>query len=184
MNNRLVLGMGLFLATTFSAWWAWNNREQPHIELIQTTDTDYRLEDFHIVVLNQQGDESATLRAPFLERKRNSQQSHITQPLFLLPDSQGAYWQLRADNGELSAKGEELYLYGNVAADSPADNKTPPTALRTSTLTVLTQQHLARTDQPVRLTRAGLQQTGIGLAADLKAKHYTLHSQVKTRYAP
>jgi len=184
MNNRLALGIGLFLAATSSAWWAWNNREPPQTQLIQATDTDYRLEDFEIVVLDKQGHESATLRAPFLERKRDSQLSHITQPLFLLPNSHSAHWQLRADNGQLSAKGEELYLHGNVVAHSPPDHQTPPTALRTSTLTVLTQTHLASTDQFVTLTRANLHQTGIGFEANLKSRNYTLHSQVKTRYGP
>jgi len=182
MNNRLALGIGLFVAATSSAWWAWNNRDQPQAPLIQVSDTDYRLEDFQIVALDKQGSESATLRAPFLERQRDSQISHITQPLFLLPDSQGAHWQLRADNGQLNAKGEELYLSGNVAVDSPLDSQTPPTTLRTSTLTVLTQTHLAHTDQPVTLTRSGLQQTGIGFEADLTSQHYKLLSQVKTRY--
>jgi len=184
MNNRLALGMILFFAAISSAWWAWNNRERPQAVLVASSDTDYRLEDFEIRVLDKQGAESATLRAPFLERNRDSQISYITQPLFLLPDNHGAHWQLRADNGQLSAKGDTLYLHGNVAADSPPDSKTPPITLRTTTLTVLTQQHLAHTDQPVTLTRPGLQQTGIGFEADIKSHHYKLHSHVKTRYVP
>jgi len=184
MNRRFALGVGLFLAASSSAWWAWDNRARPQTVFAAPTDTDYRLETFQIVALDKQGHESATLRAPFLERKRDSQLSEITAPLFLLPDSHGNHWQLRADNGQLSAKGETVYLYGNVAADSPSEGNRPTTALRTTTLTVFTATQLAHTDQPVTLTRTGLHQTGIGFEADLKSRHYKLHSQVNTRYEP
>jgi len=181
MNYRRWLGTGL-LVVVLSTWWAWNNRDQPGTKVVHTSNTDYRLEDFEIVALDRSGHESASLRAPFLERRRDDQVSLITRPLFLLPDSHGAHWQLRADRGELSADAQALHLYENVAGDSPDDGRTPPTQLRTPALTVFPQQHQLRSEEIVAVSRAGLYQSGRGFEADLQSKSYTLHSQVTTRY--
>ena len=101
-----------------------------------------------------------------------------------MPDAAGQHWELRADTGWVSPKGEELRLRGSVAGDSPNDGRTPPTTFRTDALDVLTEQNLARTDGRVTVTRPGLTQTGVGFRANLKSQQYSLLSQVKTRYEP
>ena len=102
----------------------------------------------------------------------------------VLPDAEGRHWQLRADTGWVSPKGEELRLRGNVAGDSPQDGSTPPTTFRTTALDVFPERSLARTAEPVTMARPGLRQSGVGFEADLKSRQYSLLSQVKTRYEP
>ncbi len=141
-------------------------------------------QDFEIVTLDKDGKEAATLRAPSMERNAADQTSTIVRPLFLLPDAEGRHWQLRADTGWVSPKGEELRLRGNVAGDSPQDGSTPPTTFRTTALDVFPERSLARTAEPVTMARPGLRQSGVGFEADLKSRQYSLLSQVKTRYEP
>ncbi|MGB3393605.1 MAG: LPS export ABC transporter periplasmic protein LptC [Stenotrophomonas sp.] len=184
MNWRIVLGFGLLLAALASGWSAWRHRAAATPAGVSESRTDFVLGDFEIVALGKDGKETTTLRAPLMERSRADQTSTITRPLFLMPDADGQHWQLRADTGWVSAKGEELRLRGNVAGDSPRDGKTPPTTFRTTTLDVFPDKDLAHTDERVTMTRPGLHQTGIGFRANLKTRQYSLLSQVKTRYEP
>lgn len=184
MSWRTVLGIGLLLAALLSAWSAWRQRANQTPEAVEQGRTDFTLGDFEIITLGKDGKESGALRAPAMERNRADQTSTITEPLFLLPDAEGRHWQLRADTGWVSAKGEELRLRGNVAGDSPQDGKTLPTTFRTNALDVFPEQDLARTAGHVTMTRPGLHQTGVGFQANLKTRQYSLHSQVKTRYEP
>ena len=183
MNWRSVLGIGLLLAALASAWSAWRHRAVSAPVGTSDSRIDFKLGDFEIVALGKDGKESTTLRAPVMERNRADQTSTITTPLFLLPDATGQHWQLRADTGWVAAKGEELRLRGNVAGDSPQDGAAP-TTFRTDTLDVFPDKDLARTADPVTMTRPGLHQTGVGFEANLKSKQYSLLSQVKTRYEP
>ena len=184
MSWRSVLGIGLLLAALLSGWSAWRNRAHTAPTSVEEGSTDFTLTDFEIVTLDKEGRESVTLRAPSMARSRADQTSTISKPLFLLPDAAGQHWELRADTGWVSPKGEELRLRGNVAGDSPKDGKTPPTTFRTDALDVLTEQDLARTDGRVTMTRPGLDQSGIGFQTNLKTKQYTFLSQAKTRYEP
>ena len=184
MNRRLILGAGLLLAASFSGWLAWQQRPEQHTTASSEASTDFRLGDFQIVALNEDGSEAGTLRAPSMQRNRADQVSTIEHPVFLLPDAAGQHWQLQADTGLVSAKGDTLKLRGNVAGDSPRDGKTPPTTFRTTKLDVLPKRNLAQTTARVSLARPGLRQTGVGFRANLKTRQYSLLSQVKTRYEP
>jgi len=184
MNWRTVLGLGLLVAALASGWSAWRHRASNAPQVAEEGSTDFVLKDFEITTLDKDGKESVTLRAPSMERNRADQTSNIVTPLFLLPDAAGQHWELRADTGWISAKGEELRLRGNVAGDSPKDGKTPLTTFRTDALDVLTEQSIARTASRVTVTRPGLSQSGVGFQTNLKTKQYSLLSQVKTRYEP
>ncbi|WP_433853919.1 LPS export ABC transporter periplasmic protein LptC [Stenotrophomonas nitritireducens] len=184
MNWRMVIGGGLLLAALASGWSAWRHRGTKAPSGASQVRADYVLGDFEIVTLDKDGKEAATLRAPSMERNAADQTSTIARPVFLLPDAEGRHWQLKADTGWVSAKGEELRLRGNVAGDSPQDGKTPPTTFRTTALDVFPERNLARTAERVTLTRPGLEQTGVGFEAQLKSRQYSLLSEVKTRYEP
>ncbi len=184
MNWRTVLGLVLAAAALASGWSAWQQRQSAHAVDPDSQRPDYVLGDFEIVTLGKDGKESATLRAPAMERNPGDDSSDITRPVFLLPDSAGRHWQLKADTGWISAKGEELRLRGNVSGDSPRDDQTPVTTFRTDALDVFPDRDLARTDARVTMTRPGLHQVGLGFQANLKSGQYSLLSQVKTRYEP
>lgn len=169
MNWRMVIGIGLLLAALASGWSAWRQRGTHAPSGASQVRTDYVLGDFEIVTLDKDGKEAATLRAPSMERNAADQTSTIVRPLFLLPDAEGRHWQLRADTGWVSPKGEELRLRGNVAGDSPQDGSTPPTTFRTTALDVFPERSLARTAEPVTMARPGLRQSGVGFEADLKS---------------
>jgi lipopolysaccharide export system protein LptC len=182
MSWRSLLGLCLLVAALLSGWSAWRNRDGSPAVPVEQLRSDYTLTDFEIIALDEEGKESTTLRAPTMERSRTDESMTIQQPLFLLPDDSGKHWQLRAQTGRLSAKGDEMRLRDDVSGDSP-EGATPST-FRTTSLDVFPRQNLARTTDKVTMTRPGIIQSGVGFEADLKTKQYSLHSQVKTRYEP
>lgn len=185
MSWRNILGVALLAGAIISGWSAWRLREQPAAQASQESGSDYVLHDFELVALDKDtGKESATLRAPEMHRNRADQVSLITTPLFLLPDGAGLHWTLRAETGWLSPKGDELRLRSNVNGDSPTEGDVPPTTFRTQSLDVFPRQSLARTADPVTMTRPGITQRGVGMEVDMKTRQYKLLSQVKTRYEP
>ncbi|MBO9718475.1 MAG: LPS export ABC transporter periplasmic protein LptC [Pseudoxanthomonas sp.] len=182
MSWRTVLGLVLLVAAVVTGWSAWNMREREAPETSSGQRSDYVLRDFELVTLDRTGVESVRLKAPELQRSRQDESLAITRPLFLIPGQDGG-WQLTADEGWVAADGNLVRLKGNVAGDS-AEGHPLPTTFRTSTLELLPDQHLARTDDQVTLTQPGIMQTGVGFRANLQARQYQFLSQVKTRYEP
>lgn len=184
MNWRTALGLTLLAAAIVTGWSAWRQRAVPIASTAAEARSDYLLRDFELIALDKQGHESATLRAPEMERSRADQTLSIVTPLFLLPDARGKHWELRSQTGWVSAEADELRLRGDVNGNSPPDSDTPPTTLRTESLDVFPQKNLARTADKVTMTRPGIIQSGVGFEADLDTRQYRLLSQVKTTYEP
>lgn len=185
MSWRSVLGWTLLVAAILSGWSAWQQRKPLADDDAADDGNDYVLYDFEMNALDKDtGKRTLTLRAPEMHRDHVDEISHITAPLFLIPDDADQEWTLRAKTGQLSPSGDELRLRQDVKGDSPTTGDVPPTTLRTQSLDVYPKQNLAKTAARVSMTRPGIIQEGVGFEADLKSHEYKILSQVKTRYEP
>lgn len=183
MNWRLGLGFVLLVIVIFTGWSAWKHRSGNAAAEAPRLRPDYVMRDFEMVSLDDKGQEAMTLKAPLMQRSPTDQTYLITTPLFLLPDPEGQPWELRAQSGWVSAKGEELRLRGGVVGNSPAGAKAP-TEFKTSSLNVFPNKNLARTDETVTITQPGSILSGTGFETNTKTKQYALKSQVRSRYVP
>ena len=183
MNWRLALGLVLTVIAVLAGWSLLRQRDGGDPTAVDSGQRpDYVMHDFELIGLDEQGKENVTLRAPLLERSAADQTMAITAPLFLLPDSNGRPWQLRAKSGWIDAKGDELRLKDDVVGTSPEG--ATPTRLETTHLNVFPDRNLARTDAKVTITRPGSILSGVGFETNTKTQHYVFESQVKSRYAP
>lgn len=183
MSWRMALGLILLVAATLSGWSAWRNRDIPAPARIAADRSDYVMKDFEMIALDRQGKEALTLRSPEMHRNPKDQTFDITTPVFLLPDDQGQYWQMRSEKGWMSPKGEELRLTGDVRGTSP-EGAAQPTLLQTQRLNVFPNKNVAASDDTVTITRPGSILTGRGFETNLKTKEYEFKSQVKSIYEP
>ncbi|MEO8367177.1 MAG: LPS export ABC transporter periplasmic protein LptC [Pseudoxanthomonas sp.] len=183
MSWRLGLGLVLLVAATLSGWSAWKQRDVAEADAPSTERSDYLMRDFEMISLDEQGQESMTLRAPEMQRNPKDQTFQITTPLFLLPDTDGKHWEMRSRTAWVSAKGDEVRLLGEVSGRSPQDAITP-TTFTTGRLNVFPRKNLASTDDAVTITRPGSILTGVGFETNTQTQQYTFKSQVKTRYEP
>lgn len=183
MSWRTVLTLLLLVAAIVSGWSVWRQHSARGASHAAGGRSDYVLHDFELVALDNTGKESFTLRAPTLQRDPGDQTMTLATPLFLLPDQQGHYWEVRSLTGWVNAAGNEMRLRGNVRTTSPPQ-ATRPIAMNTEQLNIFPDTHRATSAVLVTITQPGSILRGRGLEANLATKQYQLLSEVRSRYAP
>lgn len=185
MSWRTLVTLGLLLGALISGWSVWNQRRQETATFGPATRSDYVLEEFELVALDKQGRESFTLRAPRLVRDPAKRTMDIPTPVFLIPAGNAGSdgWEVRADNGWISADGDELRLRGDVQAAS-AGKVREPTTIRTEELNVFPETKRANSPGRVVITRPRSILSGRGLQLNLANKQYSFQSEVRQRYVP
>ena len=182
MSWRAWLTIGLLLAVLASGWSVWTHvSDNPDQDA--TKRPDYVLRDYEIVSLDSEGKEAFTLRGPELQRDIGAKSMSLRTPLFLVPDRNGAYWEIRARQGFVPEDGKELRLRGDVVATSPVQAP-PPTRIETSELNLFPRANRATSTVAVTVTRPGLTMRGRGLEADFNRQQVALLSDVHSRYVP
>ncbi len=182
MSWRGGLTLVLLLAVIASGWSVWTHMEvAPDPTAIERP--DYVLRDYEIVSLDSDGKEAFTLRGPELQRDLGAKSMSLRTPLFLVPDRNGNYWEVRARQGFVPEDGKELRLRGDVVANSPAQVP-PPTRIETSELNLFPRANRATSTVAVTITRPGLTMRGRGLEADFNRQQVALLSDVHSRYVP
>lgn len=181
MNIRVVLGLVLLVAAAFSGWSLWKNRVLGEDARPDSGRSGYVLHDFELTALDKSGKESFTLRAPKLQETPGAKTMDLTTPLFLLPDKQGKYWEVRARTGWVSENRDEIRLRGAVDTRSPPGDPRP-VSMKTDEMNVFPDANRATSASVVTITQPGSILRGRGLEADLADKRYKLLSQVRSQY--
>lgn len=182
MSWRTGLTLFLLVAAVVSAWSVLRQRGPGDKPPATPGRSDYVLHDVELVVLDEQGKESFTLRGPRIARDPAEQAMALATPVFLLPDSDGDYWRVQANEGWVSPEGDELRLTGDVRVTSPPGER--KVALNTEQLNVFPDRDLASSPARVTITQPGSILQGVGLETNLATRHYELKSQVHTRHVP
>ncbi|MEO5629798.1 MAG: LPS export ABC transporter periplasmic protein LptC [Thermomonas sp.] len=172
----------LLLAVIASGWSVWTHSSENKVSGAAAR-PDYVLRDYEIISLDSEGKESFTLRGPELQRELGAKTMSLKTPLFLVPNSNGAYWEVRAHHGLVPEDGKELRLRGDVVATSPVQAP-PPTRIETAELNVFPRENRATSPVSVTVTRPGLTMRGRGLEADFNRHQVALLSDVHSRYVP
>ncbi len=180
-NWRVTLTLLLLGAAIVCGWSVW--RYSGDEGTVVAARSDFVLHDFELISLDSQGKESFTLRAPRLQRDPGAKSMSLETPLFLVPDRQGAYWEVRAQHGHVPDDGKQLKLRGKVVATSPAQVP-PPTRIETEELNLFPGENRATSALAVTLVRPGLTMRGRGLQADFDRQQVSLLSDVHARYVP
>jgi lipopolysaccharide export system protein LptC len=185
MSWRTLLTLVLLIAAAISGWSVWQQRPGRATPQSNSERADYLLHDFEIVVLDKQGNESFTLRAPTLARRPGDRTMALETPRFVIPPRAGSSespWHVQARDGWVSASGEEVRLRGDVVATTTGRDDTP-LRLATERLNVFPEAQRARAPTPVTITQPGSILRGQTLEAQLDRKRFQL-THVKVRYVP
>ncbi|MEO6226989.1 MAG: LPS export ABC transporter periplasmic protein LptC [Thermomonas sp.] len=180
LSWRSGLTVFLLLAVIASGWSVWRYSSSTPDQTVAKR-ADYILRNYEIVSLDSDGKEAFTLRGPELQRDLGGKSMTLLTPLFLVPNRNGAYWEVRANQGFVPEDGHELRLRGDVVATSPAQVP-PPTRIETSELNLFPRTNRATSTVAVIVTRPGLTMRGRGLEADFHRQQIALLSDVHSRY--
>ena len=184
MNWRAILTVVLLLGALVTGWSVWRQHTERATTRVTGGRSDYVLHQFELVALDgTTGKEAFTLRAPILQRNPCDRTMSLTTPLFLVPDGEGHYWEVRSRTGWVNADGNEVRLRGDVRAHSPPEAAQPVT-MNTEQLNIFPDSNRTTSRAVVTITQPGSILRGRGLEANLATKRYELQSEVRSRYAP
>ena len=184
VNWRAVLTVVLLLGALVSGWSVWRQNADRGVTRVTGGRSDYVLHQFELVALDgTTGKEAFTLRAPILQRNPGDRTMSLTTPLFLVPDSEGHYWQVSSRTGRVNADGNEERLRGAVRATSPPE-AAQPISMNTEQLNIFPETSRTTSRAVVTITQPGSILRGRGLEANLANKRYELKAEVRSRYVP
>ena len=183
MSWRSILGLVLLVGALATGWSILHHRARQVARGTTDGRSDYVLRDFELISLDDKGQESFTLRAPLLQETPGAKTMDLTTPLFLLPDTQGHYWQVLSRTGWVSEKRDEIRLLGAVRTTSPPEDARK-VVMTTEQLNIYPKTHHATSGSDVTVAEPGLTMRGHGMEADLAAKRVIFLSQATARYVP
>ena len=191
MSTRSWITLALLAAAVLTGWSVWKHRPGNDKAAAANQRSDYVLETFEVVVLDKDGHESFTLRAPRLARSPGDQTMTLATPVFFIPlaptpgaaPTREAGWVVTSNTGWVSASGDELRLSGAVLAKT-ADARAQPIELATEQLNVFPDAKRATSPTTVTVTQPGSILRGHGMEALLDSKRVRLSSNVKVHYVP
>ena len=146
--------------------------------------SDYILENFELVSLDEKGLESFSVAAPRLERDPRGKSLTLQLPRFSFPDKDGGRWNATSKSAWVAEKGVEVRLTDQVELVGPPTPAGDRTRFSTANLQIFPKQDLALSQDRVTVSRADSILRGTGLRADMRSKHIQLLDDVKGRYAP
>lgn len=177
------LVLALIAAATGWLLWQLRERDAPPV-LVGPPRSDYSLERFELVALDESGGEAFAAHGPRLSRHPYLGTIDIEQPRFTFPDREGALWRSQATRAWVSRDGAELRLLGAVELEGPAEGAAEPIRLRSERLNVYPKENRVDTDLAVTVSEPGSILRARGLRADLDARRVELLSEVKIRHEP
>lgn len=183
MNWRGMLALVLLVVAILTGWSAWRDRGRETAIASTEARSDYVLRDFEMIVLGDDGQESFSLQAPFLEQEPGQNSILVETPLFLLPASDGGHWEGRSRTAWVSEDHNEVQLRDDVRFTSP-EGHARPTTMTTTHLNVYPYDERARSEELVTIVQPGSTMSGVGLEVDMTANRITFLSNVRQRYEP
>jgi lipopolysaccharide export system protein LptC len=186
MNRRGLLILVLLGLALVTSTLVWKLRPQPKPVPPEEARSDYTLDNFELVTLDEQGKESFSVRAPRLERDPQGKSLTITAPNFSFPGkgAEGGRWTATAGTAWVGPKGEQVRLLRDVHMVGPPGARGEQTRMRTARLEILPKQDKASSPSVVTITRGDSILQGTGLQADLDTHRVQFLADVKGRYAP
>jgi lipopolysaccharide export system protein LptC len=147
-------------------------------------DPDYIVDNFTATSLDERGKIRFVMSAKQMVHYPDDDTTLLLAPHLLSLSDEYPPWRMDAQNGELSHKGDEIFLRNDVIIVRPAYAKQSEVTFKTNYLHVLPNKNTADTDKPVSLVDARTNMEANGMELDYKAHVVKFLSRVKTVYEP
>ena len=145
-------------------------------------DPDYVIENFSVMRMNQDGVARHTLSAKRLLHYPDNNNSDLEQPRLVNADPGKPVVRIMADQGELPSNSDDVYLAGNVTVQREAGNGRGRITLFTSSLHIIPEDDIAKTDKLVTITDANTVINAVGMELNDRTHTTRLLSQVRVAH--
>jgi lipopolysaccharide export system protein LptC len=140
---------------------------------------DYVAENFSAVEMGEDGTTRHMLLAKKLVHYADDDTTDLEQPYFVETKPGKPAVQIKSDRAKISGNNENIYLTGNVMLFRNAGKGRGETALTTSSLHLIPNDDIAKTDKPVVITEKNAVIKAIGMEMNDRTNITQLWSQVK-----
>ncbi len=147
-------------------------------------DPDYMVDNFTATTLDAQGKIRFVMSAKKMLHYPDDDTTHLEAPRLASLSSEKPPLRMSALNGEISHKGDEVFLRNEVVIVRPAHANRSELTFTTNYLHVLPNSGMVNTDQPVTMVDASTRLNAVGMELDNNAHTIKFLSQVKTIYEP
>jgi lipopolysaccharide export system protein LptC len=168
------------VASGLALWWL---REPPPPS--DDARADYRLENYEMTALREDGSEGFSVAGPLLERDTEALVTTLTEPRFSFPGGRpGERWNARAGSAWIGPKNDEVRLLDGVEMVGPPGARNQPARFSTEHLTIFPEAEKARTPAAVTVTQGRSILQATGLEVDMQAQRYELLADVDATFYP
>jgi len=179
----ILILVGLGMLSYFLAQQA-ERLARPNLPRAVTHEPDYFVDRLRLLKANAAGEPAVRIEALRMRHFPDDLTIEFDEPhLVTLNDNRPAV-RVTADRGRSPDTGEKTDLFGNVRILRDADGDKPPLVVLTEQATVLLEEKVVLTDQPVDI-RMGLDRlAGVGMRLDSQLRQLQVDSRVKGHIAP
>jgi len=159
-------------------------REEDPPPALRRHDPDYIVAKFTTTTYNRDGDAETVMSAERMVHYPDDDTTEIFAPRVVQTKPNQPRYTVRAERGQLSRDGDEIFLYGDVVLVRDASAEGPEARMTTEFLHVLRDRALVRTDREVKIVEGRRSLTGRGMEYNNASRELLLRSDVVARFTP
>ena len=190
-DKRLLVLLGILLATVVSGWLFRSTSEPPAIFLPPELphEPDYYLKNFVATTMDVGGKPRRRLAAVSMVHFPDDDSATLDRPRLQLFTEHGRTWEITSTSGRVNAGGESIDLQGEVrisavggeAGGEPGSDRVE---MLTSEMVVWPERQYAETESAVKIKFVGGVVDAVGMHADFKQRRLELMAEVRGHYEP
>lgn len=181
-RRRFSLMVILLVAAVLAWWLSWGGEDLLYRpQTLLSHEPDYFLEDFTLVVSDEDGAPRYQLSASSMTHYADDNTALLKQPRMEIIGAKGGRWIIVAKQARAEQNGDIVRLVGAVSIYRDGDAVTIQ-ALQTEALDVYVAEGYAVTDHEVVITQAFGITRGKGLRIDFRQRQLSLKSRVRGEY--
>ncbi len=145
-------------------------------------DPDYYVVNFTTTTYNPDGAAQTRMSAERMVHYPDDDTTELIEPRVLQTKPNEPRYSVRADRGQLSRDGDEVFLYGGVLLVREASEHGPEARMTTEFLHVLRERSLVRTDKEVKIVEGSRSLQGRGMEYNNLSRELVLRHDVTARF--
>lgn len=183
-KNSLVALLVIF-AACLSGWSVFLSSKAPKIAVKNRPNLpDAFMENIVATVMNKAGKPVLKVETPSMVHYPQDDVAELTTPHVTLYRDSPEPWHINAKHAKTQHGTAEITFWDDVVIHHLADTDNPHTTMRTDALTVLPEQHIAKTTAAITVKQPDATVQAIGMLANWEQGTVQLLSQAREEYAP
>jgi lipopolysaccharide export system protein LptC len=183
MSTTRLFPLGLMLALALLTFYLERTvREDDAPPALRRHDPDYLVTNFTTTTYNRDGVAETVMSAAQMVHYPDDDTTELFSPRVVQAKPNEPRLTVRAERGQLSRDGDEIFLYGSVLLVREATPEKPEGRMTTEFLHILRDRSLVRSDRPVKFVEGGRSLTGRGMEYNNESRELLLRHDVQARF--